>query len=86
MTTTKKPAGNIRIDIANLNADLETIKVAFELMMKSNDNAMKANATSEEHHDMKNLRFNRQIWTIEHINFMIGRLHDLKDSIEGLWN
>jgi hypothetical protein len=83
--TTTKTATDIRTEIANLTADLDTIRVAFNLMMKANDNAMKANMVSEEHHDMKNLRSNRQVWTIEYIDFMVGRLQDIKDSVENLW-
>lgn len=82
---TTQTAGDIRIGIDNLTADLETIKDAFNLMMKANDDAMKANPTSVEHHDMKNLRANRQVWTIEHLQFMIGQLEELKDSVENLW-
>jgi hypothetical protein len=86
MTTTKKPAGDIRIDIANLNADLDTIKIAFNMMMNTNNNAMSLNATSPERHDLINLRSNRQVWAIEYIDFMIGRLQDIKESVESLWD
>jgi hypothetical protein len=84
--TTTKPAGDIRIDIANLNADLDTIKIAFNMMMNTNNNAMSLNATSPERHDLINLRSNRQVWAIEYIDFMIGRLQDIKESVESLWD
>jgi hypothetical protein len=83
---TTKPAGDIRIDIANLNADLDTIKIAFNLMMNTNNNAMSLNATSPERHDLISLRFQRQKWVAENLDTMIWKLQEIKESVENLWD
>jgi len=86
MNTTTKTAGDIRIDIDNLNADIDTLKVAFTLMMGSNDIAMMAPATSDKRWDHILLRNQRQHFLLEDLDTIISGLQGIKDSVENLWN
>jgi len=82
---TTKPAHIIRTDIANLNADIQSIQVHFEQMMKANTEAMMVNMVSEERSYHMERRSLKQKLTSAQIDCLISELQVIKDSVEDLF-
>tara|TARA_R110000851_G_scaffold232451_1_gene385063 strand:+ start:121 stop:387 length:267 start_codon:yes stop_codon:yes gene_type:complete len=85
-TKSTQTAGDILRGIAYLSADVDQVKIASEMMMRSNGRAMTAPATSEEKWNQVLLRNQRKHFLLEDLEKMISELQAIKDSVENLWS
>jgi len=83
---TTKPAGDIRISICHVSAEMPKVKTAFEMMMSSHRNAMTSPATSEQRWEYSLLANSRKVFLVEDLENMISELQAIKASVENLWN